>query len=408
MTVFLVAKVDVVIPCYNYGRYLEACVRSVLNQTIKDVRVLVIDDASSDNSASIAYRLAAEDSRISVRVHSQNQGHIVTFNEGIDWVNGDYFLLLSSDDLLAPGSLERATHIMDDHADVVLVHGKCIVWEHGAPFPLFHPGGNITWRRQDLLREMCATGGNLVQSAVTRTSVQKAIGGFSPALPHSGDMEMWLRFAAKGTVAWIEAVQAIYRRHSSNMSSRYYSEDWGDYWHRKAAFETFFENCDPKIPDLDNLRLMMTGAMAEHAVRLGAKLVRSGIRLAKWDRVDRGLELLRLSTKLNPRLRYSTMTLCELFRLPGPEAREWFASAVKQTTRKLLGRIQQSDLGEGSTRRHVPGLTSLAYLRPRAKSDAMPRPPTPVHPTHDVPVGATHDGAARQQACRDGNGGSVQ
>ena len=50
------AKVDIVVPCYNYGRFLAACVASVLNQSIADLRVLIIDDASTDNSVSVAIR----------------------------------------------------------------------------------------------------------------------------------------------------------------------------------------------------------------------------------------------------------------------------------------------------------------------------------------------------------------
>ena len=48
------AKVDIVVPCYNYGRFLEACVESILRQSITDIRVLIIDDASSDDSLLVA------------------------------------------------------------------------------------------------------------------------------------------------------------------------------------------------------------------------------------------------------------------------------------------------------------------------------------------------------------------
>src|SRR5437868_1488824 len=114
------ATVDVVIPCYNYGRFLEACLRSVLTQPISDLRVLIIDDASTDDSALIAKHLATDDPRIEVRVHSENRGHIRTYNEGIDWAESEYFVLLSADDLLAPGSLGRAVTIMDGEPDIVL------------------------------------------------------------------------------------------------------------------------------------------------------------------------------------------------------------------------------------------------------------------------------------------------
>src|ERR1700754_2370869 len=102
------STVDVVIPCYNYARYLRGCVSSALDQPGVDVRVLVIDDASSDETASVGRDLARSDGRVTFRRHESNKGHIATYNEGlIGWSTADYTALLSADDLLAPGSLGR-------------------------------------------------------------------------------------------------------------------------------------------------------------------------------------------------------------------------------------------------------------------------------------------------------------
>src|SRR5205823_5587035 len=79
----VMTSVDVVIPAYNYGHYLPACVRSVTSQRGVDVRVLIIDDASTDDTFAVAQRLAADDRRVEARRHVQNQGHIATYNEGL-------------------------------------------------------------------------------------------------------------------------------------------------------------------------------------------------------------------------------------------------------------------------------------------------------------------------------------
>ena len=97
------SSVDVIIPCYRYAHFLRECVESVLNQIRVDVRVLILDDASPDNTPEIASALAGEDKRVTfVR---RKQGHIATYNEGIEWASGDYLLLLSADDYLLPGAL---------------------------------------------------------------------------------------------------------------------------------------------------------------------------------------------------------------------------------------------------------------------------------------------------------------
>src|SRR3954451_22899935 len=128
--------VSVVIPCYKYGRFLPACVRSILDQEGVDVRVLIIDDASPDDSAQMALALAAADERVEVRVHEVNKGHIATYNEGLlGWADGDYSVLISADDLLTPGALARATAVMEADPKVGFVYGHAIVWNDSGPRP---------------------------------------------------------------------------------------------------------------------------------------------------------------------------------------------------------------------------------------------------------------------------------
>ncbi|WP_266035772.1 glycosyltransferase family 2 protein, partial [Brucella intermedia] len=115
--------IDVVIPNFNYGRYLSLCANSVLGQTGVNVRLLIIDNASTDNSVEVAKGLAAGDSRVELLLRRKNLGPHASFNEGIDWAASDYFLILCSDDLLAGGALERAAVLLSQQEDVHLVHG---------------------------------------------------------------------------------------------------------------------------------------------------------------------------------------------------------------------------------------------------------------------------------------------
>ncbi len=293
------AKVDIVIPCYNYGRFLEACVASVLDQSLSDLRILIIDDASSDDSVEVANRLAAADERIQVIAHARNQGHIETYNQGIAWAGADYFLLLSADDMLVPGALSRAAAVMDAAPDVVLTHGKCIGWRDDLPFPRLRGTQADTWSRQDLVTESCAYGGNLVHTptAIVRTSTQKEIGGYRASLPHSADMEMWLRFSARGTVARLDSVQAIYRRHAYNMSNVYYDRDLGDLQQRKQAFDCFFSDHIHRIANGHRLRQQASCMLARKAFWSGV------IRFCRGQPKACRL-LLRLAFELDPTLRY--------------------------------------------------------------------------------------------------------
>ena len=333
------SKVDIVVPCYNYGRFLEACVKSVLDQSVGDLRVLIIDDASSDNSLSVATKLAEADPRVAVISHRQNCGHIDTYNEGIAWASAEYFLLLSADDMLVPAALERATAIMDAHADVVLTYGKCIPWRDDCPVPDLGENCTAGWARDDLIRRFCRTAGDdLIACAtvIVRTSVQKAIGGYRASLPQTADTEMFLRFAANGAVARINAVQAIYRIHASNMHKSHSREE--DYRDLKASFDIFFAEYGSKISRHVTLQAQADRTLSEQVFWRGIARICRG-------QVECGRSLLRFATALNPKLRYLP-PLTRIVRTPRLDLR--LASLAKDVI-TTLGR-RQRELGAHKTR----------------------------------------------------------
>src|SRR3954471_6858989 len=131
-------SVSVVIPCYRYGHFLADCVASVLDeQPGVDVRVLIIDDASPDDSAAVARAIAARDPRVEVLVHEINKRHIATYNEGLlEWADGDYSVLLSADDRLTPGALTRAVGLLDANPNVGFAYGRPVHFQHPGPPPL--------------------------------------------------------------------------------------------------------------------------------------------------------------------------------------------------------------------------------------------------------------------------------
>jgi glycosyltransferase involved in cell wall biosynthesis len=246
------AGVDVFVPCYNYGRYLEGCVESVLSQDGCSVRVLIIDDTSTDDSLAEARRLAAADPRVEVLAHPVNKGHIATYNEGIAWARAEYVTLLSADDLLAPEALARAIGVMEAHPNVGFVHGRLSQFaddgELGRQTALARATGpeaaTAFERGLDFIRSLCERPENMVPASgvIVRTKLQQAVGGYRPELPHSGDLEMWLRLAAEADVAIVDAAQSFTRLHASNMRHQYNASRMeADYRQRQLAFEFFFD-----------------------------------------------------------------------------------------------------------------------------------------------------------------------
>jgi hypothetical protein len=263
-------SVSVVVPCYRYGRFLPESVGSVLAQEGVDVRVLIIDDASPDDSFAVAQRLAAEDERVEARRHDVNQGHIATYNEGLlGWADGDYSVLISADDLLTPGALARATAVLEANPSVGFVYAHAIDWNDSEPLPAHRDeaAGATVWPGAEWLRIMCRLGHCVVSgpAVVVRTDVQQRIGGYLPELPHTGDVEMWLRFAAHADVAYLRgADQAYYRLHGAQMTTE--RVPLVDLRQRKAAYDALFAAHAHAVPDAERMRRRADRQLAKEAL----------------------------------------------------------------------------------------------------------------------------------------------
>lgn len=112
--------ITVVLPVYNVEKYLEKCVDSIVNQTFKDIEILLINDGSTDSSGNLCDRFAARDNRIKV-YHRDNAGPSATRNFGIDLATGEYICFVDSDDFLDPTALEYMYNTITHHnADMVM------------------------------------------------------------------------------------------------------------------------------------------------------------------------------------------------------------------------------------------------------------------------------------------------
>jgi len=237
------ASVTVVIPCYKYGHFLPQAVASVLAQPDVDARVIIVDDCSPDDSLEVARALAAADGRVQVIAHEVNRGHIRTYNDGLDAVTTKYVTLVSADDLVAPGALARAVALMEREPTVGMVYGWPVEFSGEPPAPKSEPRTPVTytrWRGREYIGLMARRGRNFILSpeVVMRTEALRQIGGYNAELPHSGDLEFWLRTAARWDVGRVNGrVQAYYRQHGQNMHATTFAGMPADLRHRLTAFE---------------------------------------------------------------------------------------------------------------------------------------------------------------------------
>ena len=205
--------VSIIIPCYNYARFLGAALDSVLAQTYPFMEVIVIDDGSPDNTGEVA---ACYGDRIRY-IHQENQGLSASRNNGIQLASHDFIALLDADDEWEPTFLEALMEKMLSLPDSFgLV--ACLDYKIGAD------GEPILDRRRDSLtgevtsRDLLLKNRFFPGAVVVRKELFAQVGGFDPALRSSEDRDMWIRLSSVCRL-WIIPDKLIrVRKHGNNMS----------------------------------------------------------------------------------------------------------------------------------------------------------------------------------------------
>ena len=120
------STVSVVVPIYNVERYLSRCLNSIVNQTYKNLDIILVDDESLDRCPIICDEWAKKDSRIKV-VHKKNQGLGMARNTGIDNASGEYICFIDSDDYIEVDTIEKVYDCMvKNHADITIFSMKSV------------------------------------------------------------------------------------------------------------------------------------------------------------------------------------------------------------------------------------------------------------------------------------------
>ncbi|MFZ2099482.1 MAG: glycosyltransferase family A protein [Oricola sp.] len=291
-----VASIDVIVPSYNYARYLPECVGSALSQSVEDIRVLVIDNASIDNSLEVAQRLAREDSRVEVVARETNLGPHASFNEGIDRARADYLVILCADDVLVPGALGSAIAQLEARPDAVFAFGPEVNMKEFARHEASSRAGRWSMSSGDGFIERCCHllgVGIGFGSAVVRTSVQKEVGHYDPSLPYTDDLDMLLRLARHGSVVECTSPIGIRREHDANMSKIFLRKRVTDLQEREVTFDRYFANGSDRLSNVARKRSIVRSRLAEAAYLSAAS------HLLRGHRADAG-ELYRYGLKLKP------------------------------------------------------------------------------------------------------------
>ncbi|MFN3313141.1 MAG: glycosyltransferase family 2 protein, partial [Hyphomonas sp.] len=116
------ATIDVLMPAYNASATIEEAVESLRHQTFSDIRIIIVDDGSTDDSPKIMNRLADHDPRIVV-IRKENGGIVEARNTALSHADSEFVACLDADDIALPNRLEKTLQYLREHPDCVAVGG---------------------------------------------------------------------------------------------------------------------------------------------------------------------------------------------------------------------------------------------------------------------------------------------
>ena len=210
-----IGGVSVVIPAYNYARFLKEAISSVLAQPYSPLEVIVVDDGSTDNTPALLSNII--DPRLRV-IRQANAGLSAARNTGIREARHPFIAFLDADDRWAedflPNVMARFLELPDDYVIVtgssqrMTADGRLVQ----KPRSLILPPATLTVRDFILVNRMFPS------AVVARRSTLMECGGFDTALRSSEDRDMWIRMTTNHRAAYIQDTLAHIRRHGENMS----------------------------------------------------------------------------------------------------------------------------------------------------------------------------------------------
>lgn len=206
--------VSVVIPSYNHKKYIKQAVLSVINQTYKNIELIVIDDGSEDGSKEILTALSQ--THHFQFISRSNKGLIHTLNEALEFASGEYFTMLGSDDYFKENKIEVQIEFFQMHRDIVLCYSNLIFID--ADGRILKKGKTKHFKSGHVFKDLIYKNFIPLPTVMLKTSVVKAAGGFDDRF-FLEDYPLWLKIAKHHPIGYIKDCLTYYRLHAHNVSA---------------------------------------------------------------------------------------------------------------------------------------------------------------------------------------------
>ena len=216
--------ISVLIPSYNYGRFIEQSVDSVLAQTYENFEVIVTDNRSTDATMQILRERYGSDPRVRIFENETNIGLVANFNRALSHARGEFVVWLCADDWFLSNHLTRLEDVFAHHPALDVVYTNIyFADERGRAFGIKAGTSQLAFDYVDIrdeLPEMLATFSQLcLPTALIRRAVLDELGGLDPTTPTLADWELAIRFAVAGKrFGYLSEPSACVRAHVGNES----------------------------------------------------------------------------------------------------------------------------------------------------------------------------------------------
>jgi glycosyltransferase involved in cell wall biosynthesis len=294
--------VSVVVPTYNYGRFIAETLESLRAQSYANWECVVVDDGSTDDTGAVVARVMAADARF-LYTRQPNQRQSVAKNTGLAVVGGPYVQFLDADDMIEPRKFERQVEFLEAHPEVDIVYGGARFFHTERPEERLYAqfGENRPWMPEssgtgkDVLLPLIKNNILVINAPLVRRAVVDEVGPFDPVMPPVEDWDYWIRCALAGKrfeFRDFDGALALVRAHAASTSRQPVSVLAG--WRAlRAKIDTLTDDAELLLLNRE-MKSQLEGALGVEAVAAGSRLsaarqfVRAGLMCprvkgrAKW------------------------------------------------------------------------------------------------------------------------------
>jgi len=218
--------VTVIVPAYNHENYIEACLKSVVEQTYDNMQIIVFNDGSTDRTGFVIEQFIKTHEIEIEYISKENEGLCKTLNKGLAMSKGQYIAIIASDDIWLPNKIEEQVSLLEKNRNLGLVCTDAYFLRGEIETKVRYSDYKTKLKRYfknsvqntNIYEALLVENFILAVTVMTRKECFNIVGVFDESLKYE-DYDMWLRISSNYPIGFIDTPLAYYRTHENNISN---------------------------------------------------------------------------------------------------------------------------------------------------------------------------------------------